>query len=38
LPVSVGEIAKTVRFLLSADAGHITGHNSRADGGFTYSV
>jgi NAD(P)-dependent dehydrogenase (short-subunit alcohol dehydrogenase family) len=34
----VGEIAKTVRFLLSADAGYITGQNIRADGGLTHSI
>ncbi|MEI6289840.1 MAG: SDR family oxidoreductase, partial [Chloroflexota bacterium] len=31
----VQEIAKTVRFLLSDDAGYITGQNIRADGGIT---
>jgi NAD(P)-dependent dehydrogenase (short-subunit alcohol dehydrogenase family) len=35
---SVDEIAKTVRFLLSADAGYITGQNIRVDGGITRSV
>ncbi len=35
---SVQEIAKTVRFLLSADAGYITGQNLRADGGITHSI
>ena len=35
---TVGEIAKTVRFLLSADAGYITGQNIRVDGGITRSV
>ncbi|MBL6947022.1 MAG: SDR family oxidoreductase [Rhodospirillales bacterium] len=34
----VGEIAKTVAFLLSSDAGFITGQNLRADGGLTRSV
>jgi NAD(P)-dependent dehydrogenase (short-subunit alcohol dehydrogenase family) len=34
----VGEIAKTVRFLLSDDAGYITGQNIRADGGITNSI
>ena len=32
----VQEIAKTVRFLLSDDAGYITGQNIRADGGITH--
>jgi NAD(P)-dependent dehydrogenase (short-subunit alcohol dehydrogenase family) len=35
---AVSEIAKTVRFLLSADAGYITGQNIRVDGGITRSV
>jgi NAD(P)-dependent dehydrogenase (short-subunit alcohol dehydrogenase family) len=35
---TVGEIAKTVCFLLSADAGYITGQNIRVDGGITRSV
>jgi NAD(P)-dependent dehydrogenase (short-subunit alcohol dehydrogenase family) len=35
---TVNEIAKTVRFLLSADAGYITGQNIRVDGGITRSV
>ena len=34
----VEEIAKTVRFLLSDDAGYITGQNIRADGGITRSI
>jgi NAD(P)-dependent dehydrogenase (short-subunit alcohol dehydrogenase family) len=34
----VQEIAKTVRFLLSDDAGYITGQNIRADGGLTCSI
>jgi NAD(P)-dependent dehydrogenase (short-subunit alcohol dehydrogenase family) len=34
----VEEIAKTVRFLLSDDAGYITGQNLRADGGITHSI
>jgi NAD(P)-dependent dehydrogenase (short-subunit alcohol dehydrogenase family) len=35
---TVQEIAKTVRFLLSEDAGYITGQNIRADGGITRSI
>jgi NAD(P)-dependent dehydrogenase (short-subunit alcohol dehydrogenase family) len=35
---SVNEIAKTARFLLSSDAGYITGQNIRVDGGITRSV
>lgn len=35
---TMAEIAKTVRFLLSAEAGYITGQNIRADGGITRSV
>ena len=31
----VQEVAKTVRFLLSGDAGYITGQNIRVDGGIT---
>jgi NAD(P)-dependent dehydrogenase (short-subunit alcohol dehydrogenase family) len=34
----VQEIAKTVRFLLSDEAGYITGQNIRADGGLTHSI
>jgi NAD(P)-dependent dehydrogenase (short-subunit alcohol dehydrogenase family) len=35
---TVTEIAQTVRFLLSAEAGYITGQNMRVDGGLTRSV
>ncbi len=34
----IEEVAKTVRFLLSEDAGYITGQNIRADGGLTRSI
>lgn len=34
----VAEIAKTVLFLVSEDAGYITGQNIRVDGGITRSV
>jgi NAD(P)-dependent dehydrogenase (short-subunit alcohol dehydrogenase family) len=34
----VEEIAKTTRFLLSPEAGYITGQNIRVDGGLTHSV
>jgi len=34
----VQEVAKTVRFLLSDDAGYITGQSIRADGGLTRSI
>lgn len=35
---SAGEIAKTAAFLLSDDAGYITGQNLRVDGGLTRHV
>lgn len=35
---TVAEIAKTAAFLLSEDAGYITGQNIRVDGGITRSV
>ncbi len=35
---TVAEIAKTAAFLLSDDAGYITGQNIRADGGMTRSL
>ena len=35
---TVTEIAKTVRFLLSSEAGYITGQNIRVDGGLTRAV
>ena len=34
----IEEIAGTVRFLLSAEAGYITGQNIRADGGLTRAI
>lgn len=37
-PGTVGEVAKTAAFLLSADAGYITGQNIRVDGGITRGV
>jgi NAD(P)-dependent dehydrogenase (short-subunit alcohol dehydrogenase family) len=35
---TVGEIAKTAAFLVSADAGYITGQNIRVDGGLGRSL
>jgi NAD(P)-dependent dehydrogenase (short-subunit alcohol dehydrogenase family) len=35
---TVAEVAKTVAFLLSAEAGYITGQNIRVDGGVTRSL
>jgi NAD(P)-dependent dehydrogenase (short-subunit alcohol dehydrogenase family) len=35
---SVEEIAKTAAFLLSEDAGYITGQNIRVDGGISRGV
>ncbi len=35
---TTAEIAKTVAFLLSEDAGYITGQNIRVDGGITRSI
>lgn len=37
-PGKTSEIAKTVAFLLSKDAGYITGQNIKVDGGITKSV
>src|SRR5579864_3342428 len=37
-PGTLGEIARTVAFLLSNDAGYITGQTLRVDGGLTRSV
>lgn len=37
-PGRTNEIAKTVAFLLSEDAGYITGQNIKVDGGITKSV
>jgi NAD(P)-dependent dehydrogenase (short-subunit alcohol dehydrogenase family) len=34
----VQEVAQTVRFLLSSEAGYITGQNIRVDGGITHSI
>jgi NAD(P)-dependent dehydrogenase (short-subunit alcohol dehydrogenase family) len=35
---TLDEIAKTIAFLVSDDAGYITGQNLRVDGGMTRSV
>ena len=37
-PGTLGEIARTVAFLVGDDAGYITGQNLRVDGGLTRSV
>lgn len=37
-PGTIEEVARTVLFLLSADAGYVTGQNLRVDGGATRSV
>jgi len=37
-PATTSEIAKTIRFLLSTDAGYVTGQNIRVDGGITRGV
>jgi NAD(P)-dependent dehydrogenase (short-subunit alcohol dehydrogenase family) len=37
-PATLEEIARTVAFLLSEDAGYITGQNIRVDGGLTRSI
>ena len=37
-PGAVGEVAKSVAFLVSSEASYITGQNLRVDGGLTRSV
>lgn len=37
-PATTTEVAKTIRFLLSTDAGYITGQNIRVDGGVTRGI
>lgn len=37
-PATTAEVAKTIRFLVSTDAGYLTGQNIRVDGGITRSI